>query len=317
MKVCVISFDYWGFDRYIIRELESRGVEASHINLNDFSYKHPSLLAKLGNAVNKLLFKKNIKKIKRQEWVLQQLDNLGPQDIILTIRPDLLEKSTHLAIKQKAKKYLAYLYDSTKRFPVDHLLEGIFDKTFSFDELDVKKYGFIHISNYIYLPQKDLKPINTLKHKMFMVISGDERLGTLNAIADKLDGLNIKYKFIVRASRKPLALNANVEYTKEEIWQDKLVEYLDKSEIFLDIIRHGHNGLSFRIFESLAYQKKLITTNPSVKNYDFYNPNNIMVLDPENIVVDADFFDTPYEPLDEAIYNKYTVAHWVSTVFFN
>lgn len=317
MRVTVISFDFWGFDRHIINELQKQGAEASHINLIDFKYKHPSLAHRIGNAIGKLLFKRNVKKLKRQEYVVQQLKALPPQDIVLVIRPDLLDKKTHLAIKQLTKKYYAYLYDSTRRFPVDNLLNGIFDKMFSFDEEDVKKYGFEHISNYIYLPKKAIKPRQSFDYTVFMVISGDERLATLNIIAEKLDLIGIDYKFIVRASRRPPGLHSGIDYSKEEIWQEEMMQYLDKSEVFLDLIRHGHNGLSFRVFEAMAYQKKLITTNASVKNYEFYNPNNIMVIDPDNVVIDKAFFELPYQPVDEAIYNKYTVEAWVRKVFFN
>ena len=316
MRVCVISFDYWGFDSYIIKELQNRGIEASPINLNDFSYKYPSIFHKIGNAFNKAVFKKNIKSARRQEFVLQKLEALGPQDIILSIRPDLLEKSTHLAIKGRTKKYYAYLYDSTKRFPVNHLLKGIFDKVFSFDEADVMKYGFTHISNYIYLPKQEVKAAAAFEYKVFMVVSGDDRLQTLNSIADKLDSMNVSYKFIVRASRKPAGLNPKIEYRKDEIWQGELMTYLDKSEIFLDIIRHGHNGLSFRVFEAMAFGRKLITTNQSIKNYGFYNPDNILVLDSDNIFIDAGFLCTPYQAVPEDIYNKYTIRSWVQTVFF-
>lgn len=315
MKVTVISFDFWGFDRYIISELQRQGAEATHINLIDFKYKHPTLLHRIGNSVGKLLFKKNIKKLKRQEYVIGRLKALPQQDIVLVIRPDLLDKKTHLAIKQLSKKYYAYLYDSTKRFPVDHLLSGVFDRMFSFDEEDVKKYGFEHISNYIYFAQKSIKPIKSFEHTVFMVISGDERLVTLNLIAEKLDLIGIDYKFIVRASRRPKGLHSGIEYSKDEIWQEQLMQYLDKSEVFLDLVRHGHNGLSFRVFEALAYQKKLITTNASVKNYDFYNPNNIMVIDPANVVIDKAFFETPYQPLNQAVYHKYTIEAWVQKVF--
>lgn len=315
MKATVISFDFWGFDSHIINELQKQGHEASHINLIDFKYKHPSLLHRIGNALQKLFLKKNVKKLKRQQYVIDRLKEIPKQDIVLVIRPDLLDKKTHLAIKQLAGKYYAYLYDSTKRFPVDNLLDGVFDRMFSFDEDDVKKYGFEHITNYIYLPKKEIKPATDFKQKVFMVISGDERLDTLNTIAKKLDDINISHKLIVRASRRPANLYEGINYSEKEIWQDELTQHLDDSEIFLDLIRHGHNGLSFRIFEAMAYQKKLITSNASVTNYDFYDPNNIMVINPENVLIDPEFFLTPYSPLDEAVYSKYTIENWVKTVF--
>ena len=248
MKICLISFDFWGFDRHIITQLETQNVIASHINLLDFKYRHPSLLHRIGNLFDKLILKKNIKKNKRQEYVLEQLSKLGPQDIILVIRPDLLERKTHEAIRKKTKQYIAYLYDSTKRFPVTHLLEGLFDKIFSFDENDVKQYGFQTVSNYIYLPQKSIEPINSFNYKLFIVIAGDERIKTLNAVALEMNRLNINYNFIVVASKKPQKLTEGIEFRTDAVWLNELTKYLNESQVFLDLIRHGHNGLSFRVF---------------------------------------------------------------------
>lgn len=315
MKICLISFDFWGFDQYIIKELEQQGITASHINLFHFKYRHPSLLHRIGNALGKTFFRKNIKKLKRQEYVLEELEKLGHQDMVLVIRPDMLDRKTHEQIRQKTSRYIAYLYDSTTRFPVDNLLNGLFDKMFSFDEHDVAKYGFEHITNYIYLPQQPIKPADSFKQKVFIVIAGDERMGTLNVVSQELDKLNISQKFIVVASRQPQELAPKIEYRNNAVLYDELMRYLGESEIFLDLIRHGHNGLSFRVFEALAHQKKLITTNASIKNYDFYNPNNIMVIEEVNPVIDPAFFETAYEPLPESVYNKYTIKNWVDTVF--
>lgn len=317
MKICVISFDHWEFDRHIVHELNSRqGVTATHINLKNFKYKYPGILQRLENSFNKIVYGKNIKVLKRQEYVLQQLHNTGYQDIILVIRPDLLDKQTHLAIKKHTRNYFAYLYDSTKRFPVTGLLDGIFNRIYSFDFIDVKQYGFIHLPNYIYLPKQPLKQ-SGFTHDAFMVLSADERLATVNHIAAVLDAQDVSFKFIVRASSKPSGLHKKITFSQQEIRPAELSDYLDSTKIFADIIRHGHNGLSFRVFESLAFQRKLITTNASVKNYDFYNPENILVINPDDVVIHKSFFTTPYVPLPDDIYNKYTISHWADTVFFN
>lgn len=315
MKICLISFDYWGFDSYIIQELKLRGNEAHHINLNNFRYRHPSYLHRISNFFGKIILNKNIKNLKRQEYVLDILKGLGSMDCILVIRPDLLDFETHKTIKQYTNQYIAYLYDSTKRFPVGHLLDGLFDKIYSFDENDVRDYGFLHLTNYIYLPKKEIVANAIYKQQVFIVISVDERLKTLNNIALMLMNSNISFRFIVKANRKPAVLHESIEFTTKEIWHNQLTGLLDDSEVFLDLIRHDHNGLSFRVFEAMAYQKKLITTNASIKNYDFYNPQNIAVIDAHNVHIDPSFFTGSYVPLSEEIYNKYTVNAWVSRVF--
>jgi hypothetical protein len=80
----------------------------------------------------------------------------------------------------------------------------------------------------------------------------------------------------------------------------------------LDIHRDNQSGLSFRVFECMGLHKKLITTNFNVKEYDFYNENNILVIDANNPVIDADFFEKPYEEIPTEILEKYKLSGWVN-----
>ena len=73
--------------------------------------------------------------------------------------------------------------------------------------------------------------------------------------------------------------------------------------------------MSFRIFEALALQKKIITSNLSIKQYDFYNPKSIFVLDTDNINIPIEFIESPFYSIDNTIYEKYTIKNWVKTVF--
>ncbi|WP_163399120.1 hypothetical protein [Flavobacterium fluviatile] len=315
MKICLISFDYWGFDYYIIEELKKKGIEASHINLNDFKYTYSNVFIRIANGFSKVFLNKNIKRVKKQNFVLNHLEKLGHQDIILTIRPDLLDRKTHKIIKTKTNRYIAYLYDSIKRFPVKHLSKGIFDDIFSFDREECNYYNFKRITNYIYLPKKEIDETKTYKNSVFIVMSKDERLKTLNSISQKFDELNIDYKFIVKSNKNVEWLNSKIEITREDIGFEDIKKLIEDSKIMMDISRSANTGLSFRFFESLAYQKKIITTNQSVKKYAFYDPNNILVINPKNPEIPKSFFETEYKPLSDEIYNKYTINNWVKTVF--
>lgn len=62
-------------------------------------------------------------------------------------------------------------------------------------------------------------------------------------------------------------------------------------------------------------QNKLITTNPNIIHYDFYNPKNILIIDETNINFDTTFFTSPYEPIPENIYINYNLENWIETVF--
>lgn len=313
MKICLISFDYWDYDKHIVEALKQKGIDASHIDISNFRYEYKGIIDRVSNFFRKTFTKSNIKRIKSQEYVMEHLKKLGKQDHILCIRPDSLDLSTHQFVKKQTDHYIAYIYDSCKRFPIDHLLNGIFDDIYSFDLDDVEQYHFKHLSNYIYQEKQDLK--KSFKQDVFIVMTADDRSPVLNTIASKLEALNIWFNFILVGKHEPKNLHSGITYQREEIRPDTLKTYLDDSRIFLDLIRPGHNGLSFRVFESLAYQRKLITTNKTVVQYDFYNPNNILVIDENNINLDSEFFNTPYAPLPENIYYKYTIDNWVNTVF--
>jgi len=315
MKVCLISFDHWGYDKHIIKALQDKNIEAHHINTGSFKYKYPTPFHRVFNFINKFFFKKNIKKLKRDEYVLNELSKLGQQDKILVINPELIPVAIHKKIKTYTPQYIAYLYDSSARYPVNHLLDNIFNRIYSFDPDDVAQYNFLPITNYIYLDKKEIKPNNAFKYGAFIILSKDERLPVLNALSHKLDEISVPYKFIVVTAKKKEGLNPNITVQKERLSPQEVEGSLDESLVLVDLLRPNQTGLSFRIFEALAYQKKLITTNASVKNYDFYNPQNIMIIDPDTIIIDEAFFKTPYQPLPEAIYNKYTIESWVNSVF--
>ena len=53
-----------------------------------------------------------------------------------------------------------------------------------------------------------------------------------------------------------------------------------------------------------------------IKEYDFYNPNNIMVLE-KDYTIDRDFFKKEYEDVQEDIYIKYSDEEWVKRLIEN
>ena len=90
---------------------------------------------------------------------------------------------------------------------------------------------------------------------------------------------------------------------------------MKNAEILVDLVRQNQTGLSFRFFEAMALHKKVITNNQTIKQYDFYNENNILLIDNENIIIPDTFLNSKYQPLPEELYKKYTVENWIATAF--
>lgn len=313
MKICLISFDYWGYDEKIAEELLKMGYETTHIKLSNFKYDYKSKGEKIFNFFSKNILNKNIKKIKTEEYIFSRLKNEGSFDKIIAINPERISKSCHLKIKTFTKTYIAYLYDSLSRYDNRSLIDdNIFDKTLTFDKKDAQDYKLIFLSNYMHLTKKALqeKPA----HKIVSISSIDDRYDTINTIVNYFDQKSIKHETIFFGKRKPKNLKDSILFTKHKLSQNQVQEKIEDAEIILDVLREKQTGLSFRIFDALALDKKIITTNKTILEYDFYNPNNILIIDKTKIDIPESFLNSEYEAIPENIYKKYTLNSWIKNL---
>lgn len=314
MKFTLISHDNWGYNKNIALALEKRGHVVNHIDFNTFKYKYPSFIHRICNFFLKTLFKKNIKKIHFGNEIKDRLEAMGEiQDVILTIKADLIDPEKILEFKKYTKKSIAFFNDNIYRCPKIKCIIPNFDEVYSFEKEDCSKYDLKFITNFIY-NESEVSPLKKFKYDVFNISSKDKRFKTISKIADELNNKGILFKIIIY-DKNNKTKNPNIEFISDYIQIDQVNEYINDSKFLLDIHRKEQNGLTFRVFESLGLQRKLITTNPNIIHYDFYNPKNILVIDEDNINFDTDFFSSPYEPLPDAVYAKYTIENWIETVF--
>ena len=320
-KICIISFDHWNYDKHIVDKLNAKGVDAFHIKIGGF--KHKNLRVRIANSFSKIFLGKNPKIQKRQEHIIEMLKKNGFQDQILVINPEVISLDYHLKIKEFTKKYIAYLYDSVSRCPVEHLLEGVFDEIYSFDKEDVKKYGFKETTNYNYLEKQPVNNDLLIKNQALYIASFDNRLEKVILLKSAFQKINISFRFIIVGKKTTLFKLKKIfsndilglELRRKRINQNELKQLYSETKVVLDIVRENQAGLSFRVFEAMAFQKKLVTNNVNIIDYNFYNPNNILVIKNEKYDFDSHFFATKYEPLSEEIYYQYTLDNWVTKIF--
>jgi hypothetical protein len=318
-KICVISFDHWNYDHHIVTALQKKNIEAFHIKIGGF--KHKSIFSKIHNTFCKVFLNKNPKLIKRQEYILERLKESGIQDQILVINPETIDLEYHLLIKSYTKKYIAYLYDSVDRNPVGHLLNGIFDEIFSFDKEDVLKHGFKETCNFNYLEKAEVKTEHN--QNVLYVGSFDNRMNILEKVGNVLKKQNIDFKFLIIGKKSFLFKIKNnfikkykhLNFQHKKLTQKELIEEYSASKVIIDIVRDNQHGLSFRFFEAMALEMKIITNNTNVKNYSFYNPKNILVLNSDLTNLENSFFEFDYETVPIEVYNQFTLDTWTKSVF--
>jgi hypothetical protein len=60
----------------------------------------------------------------------------------------------------------------------------------------------------------------------------------------------------------------------------------------------------------------MITTNSEIKKYSFYDPNNIIVIERENIQFSKSFFETNYKDISKEAYDRMSIEGWINCLFF-
>ena len=318
MKISVISFDFWGYDAHIVDTLKVKGIDAHHIRIGSVS--HNNFGERAINCFSKIFLNKNLKHQKRQSFVIEQLNKLGHQDQILVLNPDAFEHSTLEHMKKCTNRLVTFLYDNLDRHPAQDKLH-FFDKIFSFDDQDIQNYGFEKLTNYNYLPFLPKEQQNSHVDALYITSYDKKRIEQLKVLSQKFQRLNLSFDLYVIGKKswkhqiiKPFTEN-KIIFSKKKICHKNLPQYYKNTKVILDLMRKNQYGLSFRIFEAMALEKKIITDNEKIKNYDFYNSNNILVLNKDFSNITKDFFETPYQPLPEKIYEKYTLEKWVERVF--
>ena len=139
-----------------------------------------------------------------------------------------------------------------------------------------------------------------------------------------------------------------------KLQENERIYLFQHADIILDSPQNGQSGLTMRCIEAVCAGKKLITTNPGIKAYDFYRPENILVWEEMGEAEEGErrgnrtedkeakactgkaseegeprartgsraamverarvFARTPMVPLPEEIYEKYSLSHWLQTV---
>jgi len=320
-KICIISFDHWDYDQHIVTALQKKGIDSFHIKIGQF--KHKNIWARIYNSLSKIFLNKNPKLIKRQDYIIDTLKKLGKQDQILVINPELIDLSYHKQIKEFTKKYKAYLYDSMARCSILHLLDGIFDEIYSFDKEDIQNYGFKPTTNYNYIEKIHKSAPSDIKNEVLYVASFDKRISKIIELQAYFERLNKSYQFIIIGKKTTLykwkhifsTQLKKIDLRRNRINQNQLHTYYKHTQVVIDLVRINQTGLSFRIFEAMAFEKKVLTNNKTIVEYDFYNPSNILVIDENNLEIPPSFFETSYQSLPDEIYSYYTLSAWVDRIF--
>lgn len=180
---------------------------------------------------------------------------------------------------------------------------------YSFDKNDCKKYGF-HFAPMVYKMDYQVADNTDNDYDVIFVGYLKNRGNILKTFYNYLEknGFN-KFFYVIDnvKNEDPVPFDLKTAYMDYKDY--KLL--LSKSKAVLDITQEGQVGLTIRTLETLCYHKKLITNNADIVNYDFYDSNNIFVIEKDDMNNLKDFLSTPFKPIEGKILKKYNFSDWI------
>lgn len=315
-RLLLIAPIYFDYEKEIIKELEDVGFLVDWLPDRPFSSQlmrgaatiTPSVIQPLVDLMNERL-----------------LNELGAPEYeyIFVINGQTISQKflRQLKIDFPRAKFLLYMWDSFKNRKNSLKNLHFFDSISTFDNEDSKKYGAnfrpLFYSRGFKMPSSknkyDVSFVGTIHSDRYEVLRRFK--GQLPKEATfysymYLQALWVFYYYKLKIAGMRLASSDEFEYSP--LTKQKLYEVFIDSKAILDIEHPKQSGLTMRTFEALGSEKKLITTNKIITQYDFYDSNNICVIDRLNPQLPDTFLSSSYKSLPVEIYNKYSIRGWIS-----
>ncbi len=319
-KFLLIMPDYSDFPQLFVDNLKKSGFEPFLITdkVSEFKYRGLESIKNffIKNIFRDKSYKQNLINRHFEEELGHQLSTIeGKLDYILVIRPDNFPVSFIKKLKERTSKLIAYQWDGIEKFPEVKKYFNLFDTFFCFEEVK-NQHNIKQITNFYFdhLPPF-YKPYNTENPNLYFVgLYWKSREEKIDRFIDEVSDSNVHLSIFIQYFKEPERKNSKITYIKDRITFEKNLEHVKNSDILLDFVDPLHNGLSIRFFEGLYYQKKVITDNVMVKNYDFYHPDNIFIVENNNYKNIELFLKKPYHKLPEEIVEKYGFSNWIREI---
>lgn len=227
-------------------------------------------------------------------------------DIVIAINGDGLPKEIFLKLRNNNKKALMILYlwdDYDLLFKINHI--GYFDRVFSFNELDCRKYGFKKL--FMFTPPNKTMQMKNFEKQYDICMIGSatpERVELVKKLKEKYGDFYNIFVFLYSKENK-----YDIETCSTPLNFDEYMEVISRSRCLFEIVRDRQKGPTTRVNDCKFVKTKIITTNSCKESY-VGNGKNVLFLDEKNTIPE-DFIKSSF---DNDIEPGVTIEQWISSL---
>ena len=239
--------------------------------------------------------------MERKKYYFEWKKNIKNYDKIIIFDNGYIEAiSKYIKSKNKKCKIILYLWNNMTHFNPDIIKDKYVDEIWTFNYKDSIKYALKYNPQFY---SKNVNISSNIEENRVVFVGRDKgRSNSINKIKDELEKNNIQTDFYI------------INNEEQFISYDEYLKKVSLSNCLLDIVSDAENsGLSLRVLESIFFNKKLITNNLNVKKYDFFNEDNIYIINNEYIDMKKikEFLEKPCRIIDKKVINKYEFNNWI------
>lgn len=342
-RILLITPEFYGIEKKIKSLLEESGYEVIWLENKTlhFDYHGTNSKFKFLRRIYFFLFFPHIRYIKNE---LKKIEN-SRFDILFSINGNIICSYLFRRLRKINPGLFSviYLWDSFSMYSWTTEIKH-FDKVFTFDPADSKKYGIEFKPNFY------VKSVvhRSLEHEYDLFFAGKFnpfRLFIFDKLISQAEISGIKYFLklwpayrifphnrLIYKIFKEIKLNNN--WSKVYIFNFEAVEGLIKrayiikssmiyeeiqyhllcSNVVLDLPFQEQTGYTHRLIEALANGKKVITTNKNIKEESFYNSKQIQIMDKQNPEADWNWIMEKSNFLVNSYFNDLELSVWLKSI---
>lgn len=190
-------------------------------------------------------------------------------------------------------------------------LKGLGFGVYTFDPEDARQYG-LTLTQQVYRQVEAHRRDVPADWDIYFLGQDKNRFDTLRALGEQWQaaGLRTCLQMVPEPGRSYPATPA-VELLARSIDYEANIDAINRSRCLLEITQANQSGLTVRCLEALFFGKKLITSNPAVRDLPCYDPARFFIVGQDDAQGIRAFLDAPLPALQPELLLPHDFAHWV------
>jgi hypothetical protein len=319
-RALLIAPRFFGYELEIATELSRHGFEVDLLPDRPFENAFFKAVMRLqpelgGHQASDRYFAAHLKRLNRSAY-----------SIILVIQGEGVTPTTLAALRANypSAKLVFYTWDSIENKPFFVRNLRFYDRCSTFDPTDAKKFGMLFRPLFYSQKFERMANIETTYDLSFIGTIHSDRYHIVQSLVEQLppEAHSFIYLYLQapwmydlrRLLTDTLRGAKRHEFHNVPLSKDQVHTVFFGSRAIIDIEHPKQRGATMRTFECIGSQRKMITTNQSLQEHDFYDSRNIRIINRQAPILDMAFLQEPYVELPAYVRKKYTLNQWIEDV---